>query len=115
KVVTDKSVDSLHYPPPGEYTFKYSITSGAGDWRANKSYRTGRNFNNPLLPISVVDDVSSKTLPPTQTFLESNSDSLVLSAVKKAGRAKDIVLRWYENEGATANPVVRFLGKSATL
>jgi Glycosyl hydrolases family 38 N-terminal domain/Glycosyl hydrolases family 38 C-terminal domain/Glycosyl hydrolases family 38 C-terminal beta sandwich domain len=115
KVVTDTGVDSLHYPPPGDYVVRYSITSGAGDWKANKSYRAGLNLNNPLIPVSVVDDISTKALPPSQSFLETNSDSLVLSAVKKAGRGTGIVARWYENEGATTNLSVRFLGKDATL
>lgn len=115
KVVTDTGVDSNHYPPPGDYVVRYSITSGAGDWRANKSYRAGLNLNNPLIPISVVDDISTKTLPPSQSFLETNSESLVLSAVKKEGRTAGIVARWYENEGNTANLSVRFLGKQATL
>ena len=114
RVVTDTTIDSLHYPPPGTYTFKYSITSGPGDWRANKSYRTGLNFNNPLIPVSVVDDISTKSLPPRQSFLESNSGTVVLSAIKKAGRASDIIFRWYENEGAPANLNVHFLGKALT-
>lgn len=111
KIVSDNGVDSMHYPPPGTYTFKYSITSGSGDWRTRKSYRTGLNFNNPLLPVSVVDDVTHKTLPPSQSFLEASSENIVLSAVKKAGRGSDIIVRWYENEGVAANPNVLFLGK----
>jgi alpha-mannosidase len=115
KVVTDTTVDSLHYPPPGIYTFKYSITSGSGDWRANKSYRAGLNFNNPLIPVSVVDDISRKSLPASQSFLESSSDGTVLSAIKKAGREPNIIFRWYENEGKAANLSVRFLGKPIVL
>ena len=115
KVVDDNGVGSLHYPPLGTYTFKYSITTGPGDWRSNKSYRTGLNFNNPLIAVGVVDDISSKTLPPSQSFLETNLETAVLSAVKKAGRGPDLVMRWYEIEGAASSPVVRFLGKQAAV
>lgn len=115
KVVTDAGIDSMHYPPPGDYVFRYSISSGSGDWKANKAYRAGRNLNNPLIPVSVVDDISNKTLAPSQSFLTTNSDSLVLSAVKKEAHGDDIVARWYENEGKSAELAPAFLGKQATL
>ena len=81
----------------------------------NKAYRAGRNLNNPLIPVSVVDDISSKTLAPSQSFLTTNSDSLVLSAVKKEANGRDIIARWYENEGKSAELAPAFLGKQATL
>ena len=83
KVVRGATVGSLEYPPAGTYQFHYSLTSGAGDWRANKAYQAGMNFNHPLIPVSVVDDISHKTLPPSQSFLPLNTPGLVLSAVKK--------------------------------
>lgn len=114
KVVSDAGVDSLHYPPTGTYTFRYSITSGAGDWRANKSYPAGLNLNNPLIPVNVVDDVSSKSLPRSQSSLQTTTSNIVLSAVKKAGQSGDIILRWYEDEGSPAKTPVTFLGKAVS-
>jgi alpha-mannosidase len=110
KVVRDDTVGSMDYPPNGNYTFRYSLSSGPGDWRVNKSYRAGMNFNSPLLPVSVVDDISQKSLPPSESFFSTESDTLVLSAVKKADADDAIVLRVYEDEGASAVTPVSFLG-----
>src|SRR5262249_30391254 len=109
KVVRGDSVGVMDYPPKGVYTFRYSISSGRGDWRANKSYRAGMNFNSPLLPISVVDDISQKSLPPTQSFFSTESDTMVLSAVKKADTDDAIVLRMFETEGISARTPITFL------
>jgi len=115
KVVRGDTVGSMDYPPKGIYTFRYSLSSGRGEWRANKSYRAGMNFNNGLIPISVVDDISEKSLPPSQSFFSTGADTLVLSAVKKADNGNGIVLRVFENEGASAATSVRFLGNARGL
>jgi alpha-mannosidase len=111
KVVRGDEITSIHFPPPGRYVFKYSISSGAGDWKSLKSYQTGMNLNNPLLPVSVVDEISPKSLPPTNSFFTVRGDNLVLSAVKKAeGADPSIVLRLYEIQGSKADSPVTFLG-----
>ena len=69
------------------------------------------NFTNPLIPVSVVDDVSQKPLPPTQSFLSVEADNLVLSAVKKSDLEPAILVRFYENNGTKSNTPVTFLGK----
>lgn len=112
KVVRGDNVGSLDYPPKGVYTFRYSLSSGPGDWRAQKSMRAGMNFNAPLLPVSVVDDVSQKSLPPEQSFFSTEADDLVLAAVKKADTGDAIVLRLFEAEGASATSPISFLGKT---
>lgn len=112
KIVRDNNeVDSIHFPAPGQYVFKYSISSGAGDWKSLKSYRTGANFNNALIPVSVVDEISPKGLAPTNSFLSVQADNLVLSALKKTESSDpSIVLRLYEMEGTKAESPVIFLG-----
>ena len=74
----------MNYSPPGRYVFRYSLSSAAGDWKASKAYRTGMAFTNPLLPISVVDAISAKTLPPVQSFCSIKQDSVIVSTIKKA-------------------------------
>jgi alpha-mannosidase len=111
KIVRDDEVTSIHFPAPGHYVFKYSISSGAGDWKSLKSYQTGANFTHALLPISVVDDISPKSLPPTNSFFSAHGDNLVLSALKKAeGTDPAIVLRLYEIEGKETETPITFLG-----
>ena len=111
KLSRDGEVDSIHFPAPGHYVFRYSLSSGAGDWKALQAYRAGANFNHPLIPISVVDDVSAKSLPPTNSFLSVQGDNLVLSALKKAeGSDPSIILRLYEIQGAQTDASFTFLG-----
>jgi alpha-mannosidase len=112
KVVHGDTVESMQYPPKGVYTFRYSLSSDAGDWRANKSYRSGMNWNSPLIGVSVVDDVSHKSLPPSQSFFSTESDTLVLSTIKKADNDDSIVARVYEEEGASASTAITFLGQA---
>jgi hypothetical protein len=112
KVAHGDEITSLNYPPAGTYVFRYSLSSAAGDWKASKAYQLGIGWNNPLLPISVADDVTGKSLPPTQSFCSVKPANLVLSALKKADRSSSIVLRVYEMEGAPAETPVEFLGRS---
>ena len=112
KVVRGEEVGSMQYPPPGKYTFRYSLSSGAGDWKAAKAYRAGLNWINPLLPVEVIDAVSTKSLPTTQSFCSVNADNLVVSALKKADAGSGLVLRVYEMEGRWAQAQVELCGKS---
>lgn len=114
KVVRGEQIGSLNYPPPGRYVFRYSVSSAAGDWKRSKAYRVGMDWNNPLLPVSVVDTVSTKSLPPTRSFCSISADHLVLSALKKADLGPSLLLRAYEIEGQTAQTPVEFLGHAAT-
>ncbi|MBZ5621581.1 MAG: hypothetical protein LAQ69_23060, partial [Acidobacteriia bacterium] len=111
KVVREDQVGSMDYPPPGTYVCRYSLVSGAGDWKAVKAYRTGMSFNQPLIPVSVVDYVSRKVLPPSQSLLSVDGDNLVVSSLKKLDYGPGIALRFFEYEGSPANATVRFLGK----
>ncbi len=102
---------SMHYPAKGHYVFKYSFSSGPGDWRAARSYQAGLNFNNPLIPVSVEDDISGKSLPPTHSFLSVQGDNLVVTALKKAEADGSVILRLYEIQGKKAETPILFLGK----
>ncbi len=100
----------VQVPAAGTYTFRYSLTSGKGDWAAAKSYRSGANFANPLIAVTSVDEITQKSLPPTRSFLTLNADNLVVSAVKKADQDGSVVVRLYEIEGKQASTPVEFLG-----
>ena len=115
RVVTGQRIGSLNYPPPGTYTFRYSLSSSAGDWAAARSWRAGIDFNNSLLPVSVVDTVSPKTLPPSDTLCQVSGDNLVVSALKKADSSDDLVLRIYEMQGKASEADVKLLGKTRNM
>ena len=99
------------WPQPGKYVFHYSFTSGKGDWARAKSWRTGMNFNMPLIPVTAVNELSQKPLPPERSFFSVDADNLVLSALKKADRDGTVVLRVFEIRGEVAESPVRFLGR----
>jgi alpha-mannosidase len=101
----------LQQPPAGTYVYRYSFTSGKGDWASGKSWRAGMAFNTPLIPVSAVNELSRKTLPPERSFCSLDADNLVISALKKADRDGSIVLRAFEIRGAAAQTPVRFLGQ----
>jgi alpha-mannosidase len=114
KVVRGDEVTSMFYPPPGRYVFRYSLSSGAGDWRSLKAYRAGKGLTNPLIGVEVADRISAKTLPPEQSFLSLGSENLVLSALKKSDLDNSLLVRVYEMEGLPAESSLRLLGSVAS-
>ncbi len=113
KVVRGEEVGSMQYPPPGKYLFRFSLTSDPRDWKAAKAYRAGLNWINPLMPVQVIDAVSTKSLPPTLSFCSFTANNLVLSTLKKADAGAGLVLRVYEIEGRPASGAIDFLGRTA--
>jgi alpha-mannosidase len=111
KIVRGEEVTSMHYPVKGHYVFKYALSSGPGDWKAFRSYQFGMGLNNGLVPVSVVDEISSKSLPPTHSFCSVQSDNLVITALKKSETDRSMILRVYEIQGAKAQTPVTFLGQ----
>lgn len=99
-------------PTPGDYVFRYSISSGTGNWAHAQSWRKGMAFSNNLIPVISEDELSEKTLPPEQSFLQVDGDSLVVSALKKADKGNGIVVRLFEETGQTVDTPIRFLGQN---
>jgi alpha-mannosidase len=101
----------VRQPKAGTYIFHYSISSGRGNWAAAKSWRQGMDFNEALIPVVSEDELSPKTLPPDQSFLSVDGDSLVVTALKKADKGDGIVLRLFEETGQHAETGIHFLGR----
>lgn len=111
RVVRGEEVGSMHYPPPGRYVFRYSLSSGRGDWKQAKAYQAGMGLTNPLLAAAVADTVSKKTLAPEQSFCAVEQENLVISAIKKADEGGGLLVRVYEIEGAATRSGIQFLGR----
>ena len=99
----------LQQPTAGDYVFRYSLSSGKGNWTSAKAWRQGMGFNNALLGVVSEDELSPKSLPPEQSFLSVNGDTLVVSAIKKADRGDGIVIRLFEEAGEHPDTGIRFL------
>jgi alpha-mannosidase len=101
----------IQVPPAGKYVFRYSLSSGKGDWVAAKPHRAGMAFSTPLIPVCAANELSSKSLPPTRSFCALNADNLVVTALKKGESDGAIVVRIFETDGAKAETAVEFLGR----
>ncbi|MCL6544441.1 MAG: hypothetical protein K6T61_04375 [Bryobacteraceae bacterium] len=101
-----------HFPPAGTYVFRYSISSGRGDWRDSRPWRTGASLNNPLVPVSVADDLSPKSLPPSYSFASVGGENLVVTALKKAEDGDALILRLFDTAGRRAETPVVLFGRS---
>jgi alpha-mannosidase len=99
------------FPPPGTYVFRYSLSSGQGDWRDAKSYRSGMSLNNPLIPVAAADDLSQKSFPPSQSFCSLEGNNLVVSTIKKAESGDGLILRVYDTAGARSETALSLLGQ----
>ena len=98
-------------PPANTYIYRYSITSGKGNWAATRAWRTGMAFSSPLIGVVSEDDLSSKPYPPEQSFLTLTGDTLALTALKKADKGSSIIVRFYEASGTSTETSLQFLGK----
>ncbi|MGE5597988.1 MAG: glycosyl hydrolase-related protein, partial [Bacteroidota bacterium] len=102
-----------HRPAPGRDTFTYAMLPHEKDWAAAKWYRAGWNLNYPLIPVTVDDAVTAKTLPASDRFikLDSSTDSLILTVFKKAEDNDDLIVRFYETEGRNGSATFNLPGE----
>jgi alpha-mannosidase len=68
-------------------------------------------FSTPLIPMTSVNALSQKPLPPEKCFLSLHADNLVLTGLKKSEDGESIVLRAFEIEGKMAESPIVFLGE----
>jgi alpha-mannosidase len=115
KTVIDGHIVLVEQPPAGTYVYRYSISSGKGNWAANKAWQQGMGFNMPLIGVIAEDELSPKTLPAEQSFLSIPGDTLTVTALKKADQGDGIVVRFFEAAGESAETSVRFLGRQRAI
>jgi alpha-mannosidase len=84
-------------------TFDYALVPHDGDWRQAGAYRTGLEFNNPLIARKVASHAG--TLPKRWGLLEVSNPNVVVSTLKP-GRDGSAVLRVYE-AGGQSTPGVK--------
>jgi len=92
---------SPEWPDPhadeGEHDFTYSLYPHAGDWKQAFTIRLGYELNYKLLALPT--ERHEGTLPPYYSFLRTDSDNVIVSALKKAEDENALVLHFYEWAG----------------
>lgn len=68
-------------------------------------------LNNALIPVSVADDISPKTLAPTHSFGSVEGGNLIVSALKKSESGDGLILRVYDTVGVGCQTSVDLLGQ----
>ncbi len=85
-----------------KYALNYALVPHTGEWRAAKPWRTGLEFNNPLIVQTVA--LHKGDLPAKWGLLEVSNDHVVTSALKP-GQDASVVFRVYEAAGQPSHQV----------
>ena len=75
----------------GKQTFKYAIAPHAGTWLDAQIWQQGWSHNSPMKAMRT--EIHEGTLPLSKSFVEIDNPAVLLSAMKKAEKSDDIVLR----------------------
>lgn len=92
----------------GIQEFKYSILPHEGSWEDAGTVKRALELNQP--PVSIIETYHQGELPQADSFLEVDSDNVIVSALKKAEDNDDMILRCYETD-RVATEVKIFLPK----
>ena len=90
----------------GRHEITYSLYPHQGDWRRADTVRRGYEVNNPLIP--VIADSHVGRLPKEYSFVRVEPTNVVVTAFKKAEDSDDLILRFYECEGAPGAATITF-------
>jgi alpha-mannosidase len=96
---------SPEWPDPhadeGYHEFTYSLYPHGGTWRDAQTVRRGYELN--YRPLAVSSQKHQGTLPSEHSFVQVESDNVVLTAIKKSEDDDFLVLRFYEWAGKEAD------------
>ena len=105
----------------GEHTFGYSIYPHQGSWRKGKVPFQAMAFNSPLLAMQELEHASPQELwgarkgglPDTYSFIKTDSDHVVLYALKQMEGFydKDAIARFVECEGRDGDVAIALATK----
>ena len=94
---------------PGKHEFRYAIYPHRGNWEELELYREAYGFN---LPLRVAQQrKTSGSLPNQMSFLKIEPANLILSAVKKSGEDKSLVIRLFNPTGDNLKGKISFYRK----
>ena len=84
----------------GRHTFTYSIMGHQGDYRVGETVRKAEILNQPLY--AFMAPAHTGTLGKSFSFISSDNENVILKAVKQAEKSDEIVVRFYETTGKSA-------------
>jgi len=88
----------------GIQTFRMLLVPHKGTWKENNIPRIAEEFMSQLIP--VYQGIHGGSLPKTSSFLAVDSPGIVVSAIKKAEKSDDIIIRCVETFGEAVNATV---------
>ncbi len=86
----------------GNHEFTYSLLPHAGNWRQSQVDRSAYELNIPAITVKISDNerTSTANVPAAYSFLETDSHSLIVEALKQAEAGADLVLRTFDSHGS---------------
>jgi len=91
------SYDPDPLPELGRHRIRFAIRPRLGAFCANDCVRAGFGFNHPLIAVGTT--VHGGVLPPEASLLAVDSESVMLSGLKKAEDSDALILRLYSFDG----------------
>jgi len=92
---------SPEWPDPhadeGHHEFTYSLYPHGGSWKDALTIRRGYELNYKLISISSVKHQGA--LAPEHSFLQTQAENIIVTAIKKAEDENALILRFYEWAG----------------
>jgi alpha-mannosidase len=92
---------SPEWPDPhadeGHHEFTYSLYPHGGGWKDARTIRQGYELNYKL--ISLTTSNHQGALPPEHSFVQTQAENVIVTALKKAEDDNALVLRFYEWAG----------------
>jgi alpha-mannosidase len=96
---------SPEWPDPhadeGHHEFTYSLYPHGGGWKDALTIRQGYELNYKLIPF--VTSNHTGVWPAQRSFVETQSENVIVTALKKSEDHNDLVLRFYEWAGKTGD------------
>jgi alpha-mannosidase len=90
-----------------EFVVRYSFGSHAGDWRAGRPWRFGRNVANAPLPVWMEGQNVDGRLPMSSSFCEVDAPNVVVQALKQAEDGRGSIVRLWEVGGMDTTTTLR--------
>jgi alpha-mannosidase len=96
---------SPEWPDPhadeGHHEFTYSLYPHGGGWKDALTIRQGYELNYKLIPL--ITSNHTGTWPSQRSFVETQSENVIVTALKQSEDHNDLILRFYEWAGKTGD------------